>query len=66
MSLGVVLLLRAVIVTRCITKLPLGGLLHGGDRPGRCGKPCKHGADHRHSERLDCGHNRLQQQTSRR
>lgn len=53
-------LLCAVIVTCCIAKLTQGGLLYGGDHPGRCGKPCKHSADHCHSEGLDCGYNRLQ------
>lgn len=53
-------LLCAVIVTCCITKLTQGGLLYGGDHPGRCGKPCKHSADHCHSEGLDCGYHRLQ------
>lgn len=53
-------LLCAVIVTCCIAKLTQGGLLYGGDRPGRCGKPCKHSTDHCHSEGLDCGYHRLQ------
>lgn len=53
-------LLCAVIVTCCIAKLTQGGLLYGGDHPGRCGKPRKHSADHRHTEGLDCGHHRLQ------
>lgn len=53
-------LLCAVIVTCCIAKLTKGGLLYGGDRPGRCGKPCKHSTDHCHSEGLDCGYYRLQ------
>lgn len=56
-------LLCAVIVTCCIAKLTQGGLLYGGDRPGRCGKPCKHGTDHCHTEGLDCGYNRLQQRS---
>lgn len=56
-------LLCAVIVTCCIAKLTQGGLLYGGDRPGRCGKPRKHGTDHCHSEGLDCGYNRLQQRS---
>lgn len=56
-------LLCAVIVTCCIAKLTQGGLLYGGDRPGRCGQPCKHGTDHCHSEGLDCGYNRLQQRS---
>lgn len=53
-------LLCAVIVTCCIAKLTQGGLLYGGDRPGRCGKPCKHSTNHCHSEGLDCGYHRLQ------
>lgn len=57
-------LLCAVVVTCCIAKLTQGGLLYGGDRPGRCGKPRKHGTDHCHSEGLDCGYNRLQQRSS--
>lgn len=50
----------AVIVTCCIAKLTQGGLLYGGDRPGRCSKPCKHSTDHCHSEGLDCGYNWIQ------